>query len=93
MQSSKAEGAFVRRFSVHFVPMLAELDTMECEALAELAAVSDAVALEAYRVRWLGTNGRLRGAMDALKTVPKESKPAVGKRLNEVKAAIEAAFN
>mgnify|MGYP003333498235 CR=1 FL=1 len=73
--------------------MLAELDAMEREALAELAAVADAAALEAFRVRWLGTNGRLRGVMDALKTVPKEQKPAVGKRVNEIKAAIEGAFN
>ena len=67
--------------------MLAELDAMEREALAELAAVADAAALEAFRVRWLGTNGRLRAVMDSLKTVPKEQKPAVGKRVNEVKAA------
>ena len=73
--------------------MLSELDAMEREALAELAAVADAAALEAFRVRWLGTNGRLRGAMDGLKTVPKEQKPAVGKRLNEVKASIEGAFD
>jgi phenylalanyl-tRNA synthetase alpha chain len=73
--------------------MLADLDTMEREALAELETVTDAAALEAFRVRWLGSNGRLRSAMDALKTVPKEAKPAVGKRLNEVKAAIEGAFN
>ncbi len=33
--------------------------------------------------------------MDALKSVnlPQEQKPAVGKRMNEVKAAIEGAFN
>ena len=73
--------------------MLAELDAMEREALTELAAVADATALEAFRVRWIGTNGRLRGAMEALKSVPKEQKPAVGKRMNELKAAIEAAFN
>ena len=72
--------------------MLSELDAMEREALTELAGVADAAALEAFRVRWLGTNGRLRGAMDALKSVPKEQKPAVGKRMNELKAAIEAAF-
>lgn len=73
--------------------MLAELDAMEREALAELAAAADAAALESFRVRWLGTNGRLRGVMDSLKSVPKEQKPAVGKRVNEVKAAIESAFN
>ncbi len=72
--------------------MLAELDAMERDALAELALVSDATTCEAFRVRWLGTNGRVRTAMNALKDVPKSDKPAVGKRLNEVKAAIEGAF-
>lgn len=73
--------------------MLSDLDAMEQQALAELSTVLDGAALEAFRVRWLGTNGRLRAAMDALKSVPKEQKPAVGKRMNEVKAAIEGAFN
>ena len=73
--------------------MLSDLDAMEQQALAELSTVLDGAALEAFRVRWLGTNGRLRAAMDALKSVPKELKPAVGKRMNEVKAAIEGAFN
>ncbi len=72
--------------------MLPDLDAMERDALAELRTVVDPAALEAYRVRWLGTNGRLRGALDALKSVPKEQKPAVGKRMNEVKSAIEGAF-
>ena len=72
--------------------MLDELDGMEREALAEIAAVAEAAALEAFRVRWLGTNGRLRSAMEALKSVPKEQKPAVGKRMNELKAVIESAF-
>ena len=53
----------------------------------------DGAALEAFRVRWFDTNGRLRAAMDALKSVPKEQKPGIGKRMNEVKAAIEGAFN
>ena len=65
--------------------MLSDLDAMEQQALAELSTVLDGAALEAFRVRWLGTNGRLRAAMDALKSVPKELKPAVGKRMNEVK--------
>jgi hypothetical protein len=55
--------------------------------------VLDGAALEAFRVRWLGTNGRLHAAMDALKSVPKEQKPGIGKRMSEVKAAIEGAFN
>ena len=73
-------------------PMLTELDALEREALSEATGAADAAVLEAFRVRWLGTNGRLRAAMEALKSVPRESRPAVGKRLNELKAAIEGAY-
>lgn len=72
--------------------MNSELDALEREALAEAAGIADAAVLEAFRVKWLGSNGRLRGAMDALKTVDRESKPAVGRRLNELKSAIEGAY-
>jgi len=72
--------------------MLEILNTIETEGLAALAAASDADALEAWRIAYLGTKGRLRGAMPMLKDVPRQDKPAVGKRLNEVKQALEEAF-
>jgi phenylalanyl-tRNA synthetase alpha chain len=72
--------------------MLSQLDALESEALSELASLGEVAALELFRVRWIGSNGRLRDAMNELKSVAKELKPAVGKRLNEVKAAIESAF-
>ncbi|MDZ4755422.1 MAG: phenylalanine--tRNA ligase subunit alpha [Phycisphaerae bacterium] len=72
--------------------MLARLNELEAQALAELAHVSATDALEQWRIAYVGTNGRLKTAMNDLKSVPKESKPAVGKRLNEVKAALDAAF-
>jgi phenylalanyl-tRNA synthetase alpha chain len=40
----------------------------------------------------LGANGKVKGMLGGLKDVPKDQKPAVGARLNEAKAAIEAAF-
>ncbi len=72
--------------------MLNDLDTLEREALAELTAVDDAAALEAWRVRHIGTHGSLKSAMAGLRDVPKAEKPAVGQRLNAVKQALEAAF-
>ncbi len=72
--------------------MLPELDSLEREALDGLRSVADAALLERWRVQWLGSNGRLKSVMTALKDVPRADKPAVGKRLNEVKGAIEAAF-
>jgi phenylalanyl-tRNA synthetase alpha chain len=72
--------------------MLETLQQLEAGALAELAAVADVDALERWRIRYLGTKGQLRSAMSGLKDVPRDQKPAVGKRLNEMKQALESAF-
>ncbi|MBX3377253.1 MAG: phenylalanine--tRNA ligase subunit alpha [Phycisphaeraceae bacterium] len=72
--------------------MLDQLSTLESSALAELSATSTPEALEAWRIAYLGGSGKLKSAMAGLKDVPKDQKPAVGARLNAVKAALEAAF-
>lgn len=72
--------------------MLDTLNRMHNEGLAQLAAVGDSEALESWRIKYLGAKGALKAAMPMLKDVPKEQKPAVGARLNEVKTALEAAF-
>ncbi len=72
--------------------MLEQLDTIEREAKGELDAAADAAAVEAWRVAYLGSKGRLKALMPGMKDVPKDQKAAVGKRLNEVKSALESAF-
>ena len=72
--------------------MLAELDNIQMKALNELEAVSDEQGLESWRISYVGSKGALKGLMPKLKDVPKEEKPAVGKRLNEVKTSLESAF-
>jgi phenylalanyl-tRNA synthetase alpha chain len=72
--------------------MLDQLATIESEGLASLAAASDAAALEKWRIEYLGTSGKVKAVMGGLKDVPKEEKPAVGQRLNAVKATLERAF-
>jgi phenylalanyl-tRNA synthetase alpha chain len=54
--------------------------------------VTEADALESWRITYLGSKGRLKALAPKLKAVPSEEKPALGKRLNEVKSALEAAF-
>ncbi len=71
--------------------MIDLLNEIEAAALAELAGVSDAAGLEAWRIAYLGTKGRLKAAMGGLKDVPAAQKPAVGQRLNAVKGTLEAA--
>jgi len=72
--------------------MLDVLNDLERAGLAELDAATSPESLESWRVAYLGAKGRLKAVMPLLKDVPKDEKPAVGKRLNEVKAALETAF-
>ena len=72
--------------------MLEELDRLQSEGLKDLGEVSDAQALEQWRIAFLGGKGRMKAAAAWLKDVPGPEKPAAGKRLNEVKNALEQAF-
>ena len=72
--------------------MLETLSEIEAEAIDALDAVADADALEAWRVEYLGSKGQMKAVMPLMKNVAKEDKPAVGKRLNEVKQLLEEAF-
>jgi len=72
---------------------LAELESLSTEASASFGAAADAAALEAARIEFLGAaNGRLKSTQKGLGAVAKEDKPAAGKRFNQVKSEIEAAF-
>ena len=72
--------------------MLETLDKLVADATTELAAAADAAAVESWRIKYLGAKGQLKQSMSGLRDVSKEDKPAVGKRLNEVKQALESAF-
>lgn len=45
--------------------------------------------VENLRVKWLGRKGFVTGFFDQLKQVPKDQKPAVGKKINQLKKQIE----
>ena len=71
---------------------LSELDSLEAAAQAAFGAAT-AETLEAARIEFVGAkSGRLKNLQKGLGTVDKAEKPAAGKRFNEVKAAIESAF-
>ncbi len=72
--------------------MIDTLNDIESAALAELAGTADASTLDAWKATYLGNKGKLKAAMAGLKDVAKEDKPAVGKRLNEVKNSLEEAL-
>ena len=72
--------------------MLADLDQLLTDATAALDGAGNADALEAWRIEFLGAKGRLKGLAPKMKDVSPADKPAVGKKLNEVKNALESAF-
>ena len=73
--------------------MLTELDQLQSAALADIAAAADSTALEVARVRFLGRQGSLSTLGEMMKSLTKEERPAAGRKLNEVRAAVTAAFD
>jgi phenylalanyl-tRNA synthetase alpha chain len=74
------------------VAFVDELNQLQQEATDALAAAGDADALEAWRIKYLGSKGAVKAAMQRLKDVPKDEKAAAGKAANELKNALQAAF-
>ncbi|MCA9228226.1 MAG: hypothetical protein KDA47_21535 [Planctomycetales bacterium] len=72
---------------------LQQLDQLAAEANTAFEAAADADSLEAARVEFLGAKaGRLKAVQKLMGSVAGPEKPAAGKRLNEVKDEIQAAF-
>ncbi|MFC1757946.1 phenylalanine--tRNA ligase subunit alpha [Planctomycetota bacterium] len=70
-----------------------QLDQLITAATDSFASVADIDSLEEARVEFLGAkNGRLKSAQKLMGSVDKADKPIAGKKFNEVKQAIEAAF-
>jgi phenylalanyl-tRNA synthetase alpha chain len=78
---------------MNLAEFLADLDVLLTQATSSFQQAGEANALEAARVEFLGAaKGRLKNMQKGLGAVVKEDKPAAGKRFNEVKTQIEAAF-
>ncbi len=72
---------------------LVELDRLVGDATAAFQAAADADALEAVRIEFLGAkSGRLKAVQKGLGLLDGPDRPAGGKRFNQVKQAIEAAY-
>jgi phenylalanyl-tRNA synthetase alpha chain len=68
------------------------LDTIQAEALAALEMVSDEESLRAWYATHLAKKSPLMTALGDLGRLPKEQRAEIGKRGNEVKRALEAAY-
>jgi phenylalanyl-tRNA synthetase alpha chain len=72
----------------HQILMLSQLDQIQSEGLAALAAIHDEAALENFRVAVLGKKGSLTSIAGGMRNVPPDQKAAVGAKLNEVRTAL-----
>ena len=72
--------------------LLQELDALQAAALAALQQTTTSEASEAWYRDYLGRNGQLTGVLRKLGGLPKDERPAVGQRANEVKQALEHAL-
>ena len=69
-----------------------QIDAVSRQAQTELAAVAKADDLEQFRIKYLGTKGRLKDLMQLLGQVPREQKPVVGQQVNALKQELTARF-
>jgi phenylalanyl-tRNA synthetase alpha chain len=62
------------------------------KAEVEAYLISKAEELEQYRIEFLGTKGKIKDIMGAMKDVPKEMKREAGLMLNELKQKAEEKY-
>ncbi len=72
--------------------MLAELNEHYAAAVDQLAATTDLAALEAWYRDTLGRKGTVYALSRQVGSLSSDERPAFGRRLNEVKGELEAAY-
>ena len=70
----------------------AQVEQVAAAAAGELSGVATPAGLEAWRVKYLGTKGLVKGLMKLLGAVPKEQKPALGQKVNAVQDELTVAY-
>jgi len=72
---------------------LSQLETLYTEAAAALEGVSSSAALEAWEAKYIGRKGEVTLLVRSVGALPKEDRAAFGKRANEVRDALQAAYD
>ncbi|MBN2556797.1 MAG: phenylalanine--tRNA ligase subunit alpha [Anaerolineales bacterium] len=73
--------------------MLERLEQLKAKAFAELENLHTEQELQAWKVNYLGRTTELNEIMKAMRGLSKEERPLVGKHANEVKQALERAYD
>jgi phenylalanyl-tRNA synthetase alpha chain len=72
--------------------MTQNLDELQAHALAQLDSLWDHAAVEAWRVEYLGRKGAVPALFEQIGKLPQVERGAFGKAANDVKLALETAF-
>lgn len=72
--------------------MKEKLEALKQKALAELAGAKDNASLEQMRVAYLGKKSQLAAVLKGMAALSAEERPIIGKLGNDVRTAIEEAF-
>lgn len=73
--------------------MIDALDRLEREAIARLAAVETEEALAGWQRDYVGRRGAVTEAVKVVGSLPPEKRPTYGRRANEIKQALEVAYD
>lgn len=79
--------------SVQDMSLQEEFKGIRAAGEAELAEAGSAEALEAWRIKYLGSKGTVKQAMQSLAKAPKDQKPALGRAANQLKNALQSAYD
>src|SRR5438270_9384728 len=74
------------------MPPADALSILVQRALADVDASADLEGLDDVRVRLLGKKGQLTEQLKSLGALPAAERPAAGQKINEAKAAVQAAI-
>jgi phenylalanyl-tRNA synthetase alpha chain len=69
---------------------MSQLNELEQQGLAELAAADSEDALRAWNTRWFGDNGLIKQTLKKIGEIPKEERPAYGQKANQLKEKLTA---
>jgi len=72
--------------------IIEQLEQMEQSALKALERVQDEAALQEWRVAYLGRHAPVMQVFSRLSEAPREERPRIGQRANQVKQTLEAAL-
>ncbi len=72
--------------------MLEQLENLRVEALALLEAVTDSETLDGWEKRIIGRKGEVTLMTRRVGELPREERPAFGKRANQIKQELAAAY-